>query len=662
MIESIPRCLSKKPSKNRTDLNIKEYFVMNLRSSKFKNKISNTESTNSLAETEGEIFSSNGYDASSEPLLKSKKGMQNISREQIRLDETKLDNVIINSNLQDNNPLTQAKNVLAAFNIHVDPNQSAFESSLFVGQWVHPEEYILGACNQIPELKFYDGSMKIRRAWYASPTINAEVLSTHQQSQLFFGAYGSFVLNVPVNKLAKGWSGNTPFLYNTGPHVIHDANFKFFPQEGLVDQNDPYINHGSIHILRVPAGMIAKIWIGATPYLLESREEAYVFNTALFKLSRRDNNNLFFSATDELIIHGSIKRVMPRTGREAVTYNNGNLEIIKPSEKGVPTILNSATHEVSSFIDTNVQAYTFPSAEEKQRRHVDNPHISADELNNYVYTTKDSQRIGVKLLVSYRITDSHKTLSQLGENKILSTVESLAAVDMGKMISRLSGQEFLSPYSANQSDKNKAKSMHDEEIIQPSFWDDIRENLTKELSEYGIELRRFASETPVVLDKEIAKKMAEYAIMTAEANAKQAIIQRQAQVQEAEANRDAKTKQIEQDQINTAIVSNALAAFKAQEHKANGMLIEAKAKAEAINIIGNAYKNNPEVLELEKVKLVSEAMGKMNMLVPFPTQPIEHVMNPGSYASFGRFFGGAKAGPELVNEVVETKAIGFNKI
>jgi len=628
-----------------------------------------------------------GFASQNKRQIKLEIAKYNVTSGQVKIDDVRLDNVIVNSNLRDINPSTQAKNVLSAFNRNVVKGKGAFATSLFVGEWVNPDKYILGACNQTPELRFYDGAMKIRRGWYVDPTVNTEILSQHEQSELVFGVYGSYVLNVPPNKLAKIWSGNVPFLYNTGPHVIHDATFKFSPDHGLVDQTDPYINHGSIHILRVPAGMLAKIWIGATPHLLESREEPYVFDTALFRLDRKDANNLFYSATDDLITHGSTKRVMPRTGQVAITYNNGNLEIIKPSENTYSTIIKSATHEVRGFLNTNVQQLVFPSDEEKKKRHRDNSQISADELNHYVYTTKDNLKICMKLLVSYHIKDPYKTLSQLGENNILSTVENLASVDMGKMVIRLSSQEFMNPYSAAQEVKNKpnpSKSVSlEEESYQPSFWDEIRNGLSDELANYGIELIRFNIETPFVLDKEIAKKMSEYATLNAEANAKQAIIVKQAQVQKAEAERDAMTKQIEQEQLNNAVVSKAQAELKAAQLRAEAMLVqteaEAKAKhiqaetdakikalqaeadakarvmqsqaeAEAIKNLGKAYDSNKCVYTLKEQEIVGEAVGKMNTIVPYPPQTFKHFTNPDNYRSFNRFFGQPPKSADNINQ------------
>lgn len=555
------------------------------------------------------------------------------SSKQNKMEEVLLKELIISSTLYNKDPIIQSQNIIQEFNKRVKPEQGAFETSLFIGNWVNPDQFILGACNQIPELQLYNGAQKLRRTFYADPTINSEMLAIRKQTELLIGAYGSYVLNVPVNKYAKAWSGNIPLLFGSGPHVIHDPNFKLDETSSLVNQVDNYIQHGSIHILRVPAGSLAKIWIGATPYLLESKDEAYVFNSSLFKLDMPNNNTLFYNATAELITHGSIKRVMPHTGRVAVTYNFGNLEIIAPNKEG-PTIINSPSHDVSSFLDTNMQSYTFPSEDEKEQRRKANKQISDDRLNNYVFLTSDSLEIGVKLLVSYRIIDPHKTLSQLGEKKILNTVESLASVDMAKVVNTLSSQEFLNPYSAKQDNEKSIKPA--------SYWDTINKNLREELERYGIELIRFNIETPFYLNKEIGMKMAESATMTAEANAKQAIISRLALVQQAEADRDAKTNQIKQDQINEATISTAKAQLAAKRMEAEGIIVLAEAQAKGLELKGKVFQKFPELLEYEKVLATSNALSNGKLIMSYPAQPMEHAFKTNNFTSPMSFFSGKK--------------------
>lgn len=548
--------------------------------------------------------------------------------------ELSVSDVVISSTLCHPNPDKQSKNIVDEFNQRVKVGLTTFETSLFIGNWVNPDCFILGACNQIPELHVYDGAQKLRRCWYPDPTINTEIIGIRTQTHLFYGAYGSYVLNVPQNKYALAWSGLNPKIFGVGPHVIHDANFKF-KECDFVDQVDLYIHHGSIHILRVPAGFVAKIWINTQPYLLESRDYPYVFDSPLFALVKQDEkHHLFFKATAELLTHGSIKRVMPHTGRVAVSYNNGNLCIIEPNQKG-PTIITSSTHEVTCFLDTNIQSYTFPSEDEKEERLKNNKNITSERLNYYVFLTSDSLEIGMKLLVSYKIIDAHKCLSLLGESGVLNTVENLASVDMAKVVNTLSSQEFLNPYSSSHYDKTSQTAK------EPAFfWSLIQRSFKAELLNFGIELVRFNIESPFYVDKEIGKKMSEFATMTAEANARQGIIERQARVQEAEAKRDANTNQIKQDQINEATISAAKAQLEAKRMEAEGIQIMAIANAKELELRAEVFTKYPELLEYEKIKLTAQAIGNGKLIMSYPSQPIDHILRSDNFTSPQLLFGG----------------------
>lgn len=78
----------------------------------------------------------------------------------------KLEDVVISSTLYDKNHVTQALNIGITFSKRVDKSQTTFKASLFVGNWVNPNQFILGATNQIPELQLYNGAQKLQRGWY----------------------------------------------------------------------------------------------------------------------------------------------------------------------------------------------------------------------------------------------------------------------------------------------------------------------------------------------------------------------------------------------------------------------------------------------------------------------------------------------------------------
>lgn len=53
----------------------------------------------------------------------------------------------------------------------------------------------------------------------------------------------------------------------------------------------------------------------------------YVVYSPIFKLSEKAPGVLFHNAEEPVIVHGSLKRLMPHTGEVAITYDNGHLRI-----------------------------------------------------------------------------------------------------------------------------------------------------------------------------------------------------------------------------------------------------------------------------------------------------------------------------------------------
>jgi len=79
-----------------------------------------------------------------------------------------------------------------------------------------------------------------------------------------------------------------------------------------------------------------------------------------------------------------------------------------------------------------------------KNRKADNPHADPAVLSYEVFITKDSLKVGVKLLVAYQILDPLMALTMLrDEEGLLRHVENLAVTDMGKAIQQSSSQGTL---------------------------------------------------------------------------------------------------------------------------------------------------------------------------------------------------------------------------
>lgn len=409
------------------------------------------------------------------------------------------DEVIAKSTLADNDSAKQIENIKREFNKEaVATGKSSFSTSVGGrGDYLQKDEFLLGSRNRTPELASFNKDYNTTMAVKLDQTEIKEHGKFKHYDQ-YFGAHGSHVLNVPQDKFAKAMSGQKPLLFGPGPHVIKDANFRFDVKTGFVNQSETVISHANLHIIRVPRGSVAKIWIGTEPFILDHRVEPYVFDSPLFRIEKNGdnffftasdwvikhgtitrlrvpeghlakawddtkplllssdkahyydsptfkleatNNNYFVSASEKLIEHGSIKRIIPPINNVAIVSNGGNLMVVGPNKDGSPIELDSPSTTVDGFLDKGVQMLTFPSVETIEQRKKD----GRRHPNYQVYRTKDNLEVGVTLLVGYKIIDPEKAMI-LALKGIAPHIEHAANVDMTKAISQSSMSEFLTFY------------------------------------------------------------------------------------------------------------------------------------------------------------------------------------------------------------------------
>ncbi len=146
---------------------------------------------------------------------------------------------------------------------------------------LEPGYFQLVSRNNTPELVAPSGELK-RIGLTFNPNIESKEIGLFRQTEQKIGAYGHYVLNVPLGHYAKVSFANVNQLLGEGQHVIHDENFTT-PDVYLVKQNERYIHHKDVHVFNVPPGQYAKIRIGYDYQLLppgqhEIRSANLVFN------------------------------------------------------------------------------------------------------------------------------------------------------------------------------------------------------------------------------------------------------------------------------------------------------------------------------------------------------------------------------------------------
>ncbi len=499
------------------------------------------------------------------------------------LSNARLDEIIVASSLYDPDPQKQNRKIIEEFNR--DTQDVTIESVLF-GKRIDQDEFRLVHRNNVAQLvpwTYYPRRLGI----YLTGT--TEEIGVYKQTKLCIGAHGRYVVNVPQGKLVKAWLGNNePVLLGAGPHVIRHPNFRL-EENPLTSLAEPYISHGNYKILRVPRGKVAKVWIGATPHILESSPYPYIFNDPTFSIVYRNENGAneyFTDASDRLISHGSIKRLLPRTGEVAITYDNGKLNIIEAS--GEPITMDSATFTVDGFQQTAAQTLVFPSKRTQEDRRRANPH-DIDNINYEEFRTSDGLPIGVNLLVVYEITDPKKTLTRLKKEDIINHIENIVVADMGRVIQSCSSADFQKTNQTAVKDPTKPENM---QIFQnqsaPTFYahlqDDVKNKLAEDLLDWGIKLVRLNIETPKILDKTIADEMAKNSLVTAKTRAEASTLSIDYTIKQQRAAQEAEKKRIEMERDKENKIVQAQGDAQSITIRAQADLEASKLKAEAERI------------------------------------------------------------------------------
>lgn len=545
--------------------------------------------------SEVELRETAGY---TNPNAASSSGTPYVEPSKTPLPMLELEKVIRRSRLYHADPVTQSQSIVAEFN---RGNKEDFtEESIPFGKRIGTDEYRLVHRNNVPQLVPY--TFQPRRLGIYPTGTTAEI-GIYKQTSLCIGAHGRFLVNVPQGKLVKAWEGMNPILLGEGPHIIRHQNFKL-DEKPTVNYSDAVIAHGNYHIVRVPRGKLAKITLNGTPYLLEAREQPYVFDDPTFHIipnnSNSSNHNEFYfvNASDPLITHDSIKRFIPKTGEVAITYDNG---ILKVEDK--PGMVDSPTFTVDGFLQVNRQTLIFPSPETQAERKKKNPH-DVDGMNYEVFRTSDGLPIGVQLLVAFQIEDPQLTLQTLNKNDIKNHIENVVVAHMLSVIQSCTSADFQKSGQNAVAQKEHRPDIESDDIFQmPSeptpFYSQVHKDtkqLADDLLKIGIRITQLRIEPPKILDAKIAEEMAKNSLVNASARAKASVLGLNTEISTREAESSAEQLRIKTERESKNKIAVAKAESETKTISAQAELDAARLRAEAERIL---YENEMRKRQLE---------------------------------------------------------------
>ena len=155
------------------------------------------------------------------------------------------------------------------------------------------------------------------------------------------------------------------------------------------------------------------------------------------------------------------------------------------------------------------------------------------------------------------------TLTQLDPKNIVDHIEYVSVADMTRIVQSFTSADFM---QANQSQKNTNNSNNIMSEFYGQLQERVKEKLSKDFEDCGIELVRLNVETPKILDKKIVDKMAEFSLINTETRAKETVLERQYNIARQEAAQAAVRKSVEQQQLNENLISQSKAQLEATKH------------------------------------------------------------------------------------------------
>jgi len=154
-------------------------------------------------------------------------------------------------------------------------------------------------------------------------------------------------LRVPRGQYAKVWANTTvdgitalvPRLLKEGEHYVRSVLFKF---DGYVDSSEQYICHGSVHMISVPKGFVAKVFHGNKPRLLGE-------GTHVIESTQCEYLGMESIITTPCIVHGTITILRVTRGEVGLAWSNNEPIFIDQVR---------STHLLPLFVEDHAHSHT----------------------------------------------------------------------------------------------------------------------------------------------------------------------------------------------------------------------------------------------------------------------------------------------------------------
>jgi hypothetical protein len=415
---------------------------------------------------------------------------------------------LIPATIIEDNPERLAARIVEQFNKPNTGPKALTQTSVLTFPWgkrIAKYEFLLAHHNFQPELATHSPYLWTTTSSLFDWSFNSEIIGIYNLSQRTFNAYNRYVLHVQANEYVKAIKNGKYVIFNQGTHVFSATSFIFNPETDVVKKSENHIEHGDIHILRVPAGKLAKVEKDSGARFFKARSQPYFFQDPNFKFDG------YVDETEKYIAYKSLKYIMPGVNEAAVIFHEGVVELRPARGDGKPIILSLATDSFEGFVSTVAQTLQFPSAEAIAKKREDKNSNPDEDINYSYFVTADSFKVGIKVSIDYVVSNPVLTLKQgIKIPKITEYIETLIRMKLTSRLKQYHWRNFLNSTNAQPlGTSNSADLGMTADPASTNSMNTIEESLTwalaTELSKVGIEFKGMAFDIRNIFDKEEAR-------------------------------------------------------------------------------------------------------------------------------------------------------------
>jgi regulator of protease activity HflC (stomatin/prohibitin superfamily) len=395
------------------------------------------------------------------------------------------------------------------------------------------------------------------------------------------------ILQVPKGFVGLVKESNFPRLLGEGVHVYDSQTFQY---DGVKSELSPSIVHGTISRFRVCKGEVGLCWRAAEPLLVE-KPGTYMVNSSTFKFVEVKD------VTTKDIRLGSKKIITVYSGEVGISYAAGRLEILPPGRH----VIEMADHLFDDFLSTQQQALRLVTLREGK--------TGGREQDLLLCDTKDMVQIGLRADVFFKISDPEKAITTVGRQGIEELVMETSVATLTNIMRSTSLHDIATSALPTAISEVAASEdvMQAQALGQPCaqlFFDKAHDQFLSKLhddfqSRYGLEITNIRIEQFKIMDAGLANSISQQALNTAQTENKLANLEGQLQIATQEQEREKRVVQIRSEteanqkkiqadsQITSAEAEGRAQAVRA-EAEANEVRIRAEAEASAMKIRAQA--------------------------------------------------------------------------